>query len=359
MEIAVIGGGNIGTLIAAEFAARGHSVRLRASEPQIFSKTIDVFDTDDGLILQGTLSCITDDLAVAVDGAEMICITYPTFMFRDLGEKLAACIEAGQTVCVMPGAAAEFFFGACIDKGAALLGLQRVHCVARLKERGKSVYMLGRKAELQLASVPARIAQDRASVVAELFEMPVRVLPNYLVETLTPSNPILHTTRLCSMFSSWEPGIVYPANILFYESWDDASSELLIACDDELQRVCRALERMLDIDLSEVLSLKAHYESPDAAAMTAKIAHIPAFKGLTSPMRQVAPGQWAPDFTSRYFRADFPYGLKIIKDFAAFAGIGTPHIDHVWEWYPGVSSAREFFEGIPAGIEALKALYHL
>ncbi len=349
----------MGTLIAAEFAAKGNEIRLFASNPSSISRTIDVLGAEDELVTQGTLACVTDDLPTAVAGANMIWVTYPTFMFPSFGKKLEELIEPGQVICVMPGADAEFSFKGCVDKGAVLLGLQRVHCVARLKERGKSVYMLGRRGELQLASVPAGAAVEYAPVVEQLYDIPVRALPNYLVETLTPSNPILHTSRLCSMFSNWEPGVTYPQNILFYETWDDATSELLIACDAELQQVCRKLEGLLDIDLTEVRSLKLHYESPDAPAMTRKISHIPAFKGLGSPMKEVAPGQWVPDFSSRYFRADFSYGLKVIRDFAALVGEETPNIDHVWNWYVQTTGTTEFFDGVPTDIDELKKLYHL
>lgn len=359
MKIAVIGGGNIGTLMAGEFAAHGHEVRMCASRPETWSQAIDVLGPDGNVLMTGPLALVTDDLARAVDGAELVFVTYPTFLFADLAARLLPLVGAGQALVVVPGADAEFSFAPCTASGAVLLGLQRVHSVARLEERGKSVYMLGRRGELQLASIPARVAADYAPIFEDLFGVPIRVLPNYLVETLTPSNPILHTTRLCSMFSAWEPGVTYPENILFYETWDDASSELLIACDAELQQVCRELEGLLGIDLTEVRSLKLHYESADAPAMTHKISHIPAFKGLTSPMREVAPGAWVPDFSSRYFRADFSYGLKVIRDFAALVGVPTPNIDHVWQWYLDTAMPTEFLEAVPADIEQLKALYQL
>ena len=64
-----------------------------------------------------------------------------------------------------------------------------------------------------------------------------------------------------------------------------------------------------------------------------------------------------PDFSSRYFRADFAFGLKVIKDFALLVHEETPNIDHVWDWYLGVSGATETFGGMPADLDSLKALY--
>ena len=161
-----------------------------------------------------------------------------------------------------------------------------------------------------------------------LFDMPCAALKNYLSATLVASNSILHTTRLYSMFKEHQAGDVYPRNFLFYEEWTDASSEMLIACDRELQELCDKVP----LDLSAVKSLREHYESHTVKAMTEKISGIRAFKGLLSPMKEVESG-WVPDWYSRYFTSDFPFGLKIIKDLAEVFGVRTPNIDVVWDWY--------------------------
>ncbi len=329
MKISVIGGGNIGTLMAAEFAHRGHNATVYTSKPQNRSKNIAVFDSADKLLFNAELYDVTNSLEAAVNDAEIIFITFPAEMFTDIAKKLLPYIHAGQKIGIIPGSGgAEFAFKPLIDKGAVLFGLQRVHSIARLKEKGKSVYMLGRKAELQIAAIPFDKSREIASDLKSLLDMPCVILPNYLSVTLTPSNPILHTTRLCSMFKDYTDGVVYPSQILFYESWTDKSSDLLIKCDGELQSLCERIP----LDLSKVISLKNHYESFSVEAMTNKISNISAFKGIATPMVQVANG-WIPDFSSRYFSSDFCFGLKIIKDIAALFDVKTPNIDSVWDWY--------------------------
>lgn len=79
-------------------------------------------------------------------------------------------------------------------------------------------------------------------------------LPDYLNLTLTPSNPILHTTRLMTLFKDYVPGkIVYSSVPLFYEEWSDETTELLFKCDAEVQGLCHELKVF---DLSEVKSLR-------------------------------------------------------------------------------------------------------
>lgn len=357
MIISILGGGNIGTLIAAELAIRGHSVRIFASRPDLWSPFIEIYSRDDKLLGQGEISLVTNDLDLAIGDADLIFITYPSFMLQQTANQLLPLVSQNQTICVVPGGNAEFFFHEHIKKGATLVGLQRVHSIARLKEKGHSVYMLGRKNEIQVSALPTAKKSYAAILMSELFDMPAIELSHFLVETLTPSNPILHTARLRQLFAEWKPGVTYTRIPLFYEEWNLAASQLLIKCDEELQQICRSLERKLRIDLSEVRPLTEHYESPDPKSMTAKLMSIPAFKGIASPMAKTNDGKWVPDFSSRYFKADFAFGLKSIKDIGGLAGVSTPCIDNSYEWYASLTKNETFFQLPVETLDELAVLY--
>lgn len=329
MKLCIVGGGNIGTLLAAELAHDGNRVVLYTSKPARWSDSLEVFDADDNLLFKTGGVSVTDRWEEALEDAEQIWITQPSFLFPSLAEEMLPYTHRGQMILCIPGCGAEFSFAKHIEKGCVLCGLQRVHCIARLKQYGHAVYSLGRKPAIQLAAVPASRAAYYADSVSGLLHMPCETVSNYLAVTLTPSNPILHTTRIRSMFRDYRPGVFYDHNILFYEEWTDDASRLMLACDAELQQICAALP---GLDLRAVRSLKLHYESDTPEKMTAKISGIRAFRGLTSPMKQVE-GGWIPDFSSRYFTADFPFGLKILKDVGALTGVPTPNIDEVWGWY--------------------------
>lgn len=154
------------------------------------------------------------------------------------------------------------------------------------------------------------------------------MLPNYLNVTLTPSNPILHTSRLYSIFKDYNSKKGYDEPPLFYEEWNNESSEILIKCDNELHNIISKLD---EIDLSHIKPLLEHYESHDAISLTNKIKSIRGFKGLTTPSI-FENGKYAPDLNSRYFTADFPYGLMIIKAFGIIANTKTPMIDELLRW---------------------------
>lgn len=357
MNIAVVGGGNIGMLLAAELASKGHAVSIVTSNPSRWSSLIRAYDKGERLVYCGELASVTTDVSCIDNACDMVFVTYPSFMLRRAAKMLLPVSRLGLKIGVVPGNGAEFYFAEHIRRGAVLFGLERTHDVARIKEPGKSVYTLGRKAGIQVAALPSGKTHGVADDLRELLGMSTVELPNYLVETLTPSNPILHTSRIRSMFSDWHKGVFYDRNILFYEEWDMASAELLLSCDDELQALCRRLEALLGLDLSGVKSLRDYYESPTPEMMVTKLTSIPAFKGLTSPMKEVAPGSWVPDFGNRYFKADFAFGLKAILDIARIAGEDMPHLKEIFSWYMEAARPSEVFDAAPSSLKELSLIY--
>ena len=321
-NIAVIGGGNIGTQFACICAAAGYKVNVLSSKPQLYDGVLEVINELDEVTV-GIINKVTSKVDEAIEDCQIIFIAQPAFMLKQEAEKMLPYIKKDMNICVLPGTGgAEFAFRECMKAGATLFGLQRVPTVARLEQYGKRVRCEGLRNELFLASIPSSKAEGLSEFMSFLWGIPCTVLPNYLSVTLTPSNPILHTTRLRTLFADYEEGVVYDRNPLFYGEWNDASSVLLLACDDELQKMLMLMDKL---DLHYVRSLKLHYESNTAEAMTKKLSSIKSLHNLASPMKQVE-GGWIPDFKSRYFTADFPYGLAIIEELASVLRFNAPNI---------------------------------
>ena len=334
MNIAVLGGGNIGTQFACVCASKEHNVSVYTSRPEIWSKELEAHN-DDGSITRGRISLVSDNIAEVLADREIIFITHPAFMLKKTSAMIAPYMHRGSYIGIIPGTGgAEFVFMECVKKGAVLFGLQRVPSVARVIAPGKSVRTEGYRDRLKLAAMPYGESVYLAGIMSGLFGLPCDVLPNYLNVTLTPSNPILHTTRLRTLFADYHDGVIYHENPLFYGSWSDESSRLLFICDDELQRLCAEIQRrkMYAFDLSEVKSLKVHYESFTPEALTRKIRSIKSLHALRSPMKSLD-GGYIPDFGSRYFTADFPYGLAIIEEIAGLFGVDVPNISETMLWY--------------------------
>lgn len=354
-HITVIGGGNIGTQFACKCAQKGYCVNVFSSRPDMYDGSLEIVD-EFGNVTNGILDKVTSDICEAIDGCQIIFVTHPAFRLSEIANQLLPYIKKGMVIFVLPGTGgAEFAFKECIRAGAELCGLQRVPSVARLEQYGKRVRCEGLRPELFLASIPNQKCGELSEFMSSLWEIPCIPLPNYLSVTLTPSNPILHTTRLCTLFSDYEDGKVYDYNPMFYGEWSKASSKLLLACDEELQQMLKLMDKL---DLHYVRSLKIHYESNTVDEMTKKLRSIKSLHNLLSPMYRVD-GGWVPDFNSRYFSADFPYGLAIIEELADVLGFDAVNIKNTMKWYRRVTRDENRFDLAEYGIHNLQDIYDL
>ncbi|KAB3628790.1 NAD/NADP octopine/nopaline dehydrogenase, partial [Phocaeicola vulgatus] len=68
------------------------------------------------------------------------------------------------------------------------------------------------------------------------------------------------------------------------------------------------------------------------------------FKHIPAPMEKTEKG-FLPDFKSRYFTEDFPFGLLIIKSIADVLNICTPNIDKILLWGQDVLNKEYIHEG--------------
>lgn len=327
MNICIVGGGNIGTLLAGELSFKGNKINILTSNPRKWNKIITVYNTNNKIVFSGKLNLVTNNVREAIDGCELIILTVPSFLFEQRLKEIKEYVHRDTLIAAFPGTGGkEFVFESIMGEQGCFFGLQRVHSISRLKEYGTSVYMTGRKDSVTIGSLNKKYLDKCAVLLENLLDMPCHKVENYLNVTLTPSNPILHTTRLYSLFKS---SISKDYIIKFYEEWDDKASEMLFECDNELQLLCNSLKK---IDLKNVISLKKHYAANTIQDFTDKIQSIEAFKGIEAPMVKNN-GKYYVDWKSRYFEEDFPYGLCIVKSFCEIMNLYTPYIDKVLYWY--------------------------
>ena len=355
MKITIVGGGNIGTQFAVHCAEKRHEVTVFTSTPGLYNGHLSIVDEQGTITNEGFIKLATADPMQAFHDAELIMVTIPATLMNSIAHTVHLYAKPSAAICVVPGnGGSECAFKKCIERGNAFFGIERVPAVARLIEKGKTVKSTGYRDELHVAAIPRGNVDEFAELTEHLFGIKCTTIPNYLNLTMTPSNPILHTTRLRTLFSDWHDGITYEYVPLFYEEWNNASSELLLACDAEVQSICHA---MPDFQLEKVVSLRDHYNSQTADEMTKKISSIPAFKGLKTPTVKVGSG-FVPDLHSRYFTADFSYGLVIIKQIADFAAVHVPNIDATLNWYKEIAIEKKEFSYADYGITNLDDLKH-
>lgn len=324
--ICICGGGNLGIVCAGVFLSKGIKVNILTGHPDKWNTDIEVTDPD-GRIFGGTLNKISSDPSEVVPQADMILLTIPGNLIEDTLNKIKPFIKKSALIGSVV-ATTGFFFVAheILGNDNILFGFQRVPYIARIREYGKGGDLLGYKSSL---SVAIENSSDPASIrelLENVFNTPVNLLNNFYEASLSNSNPLLHTARLYSMWKDFD-GNIFESRSLFYMDWTQEASRLLIEMDKEFQR----LLRKLDIEQEVIPSVLDYYDSTDAESLTEKIRSIPAFKSIKSPMIKSGDG-WIPDFSSRYFSEDFPFGLRFIKELANKNGVECPVIEKVYSW---------------------------
>ncbi len=329
-RICLCGGGSLGHVIAAWLSAKGTAeVSILTGSPDRWNKEINVF-LPESEVLTGRLTSVSGNPEEVISDADVVLFCYPGFMIASELERIRPYLKQDAYVGSV-FSSTGFFFEALriLSPSQPLWGFQRVPFICRVQEYGSSARLLGYKPCYHIAveNVPDEQKRKFADMISEWFERPVHLLKNYYEASLTNSNPLLHTSRLYTMFGRENEGRVYPRMINFYEDWTVEAADVLIKMDREFFE----LLKVLPVTEGYLPPILEYYESHDAQSLAAKLSSIAGFKGITSPMIQTEEG-WIPDFKSRYFTEDFPYGLKYIWQLAHAYNISTPVIDEVYQW---------------------------
>ena len=320
-SICVCGGGALGMVVASVLSnTQELTVRLLTSRPQKWSKSIEAIDNE-GKVYRGIIESVSSEPADVISHSDIILLCLPGFLIEETLRSIKPYISNQAVGSIV--SSTGFFFRAheILPKSTSLFGFQRVPYIARVLEYGKRAALLGYKKQLYMAT--ENLPKEFEVEWSNWLQTPIAHLDDYLAASLSNSNPLLHPARLYGMWHDWD-GKAYDFQELFYANWDEFSSEIYIAMDNEFQQLCQKL----NVHVQPVLE---YYESTDAASLTRKLNSIEAFQSILAPMTQTNKG-WMPDFKSRYFTEDFPYGLQVIKNLTQQYNIETPTIDKVLAW---------------------------
>lgn len=326
--ICICGGGSLGHVVAGYLSAKkGVEVNILTQRPQLWKHTLHI-STPEGATLHGRLHVISDNPEEALRGADIVLLCLPGYAIKSELIKIKPYVNSSTFVGSVFSSTGFFFEAMDLFNGnIPLWGFQRVPFIARTNVYGESAHLLGYKNSHNIAIERCEDKDGFRAIIEELFDAPVRLLNNYYEASFTNSNPILHPSRLYTLFKDWNKEVYYDHQYLFYEEWTDEASELLIALDKELFSLLGKLPVAPDF-LTPILP---YYESTDAVSLTRKIRSINGFKGIHTPMLHSDKG-WQPDLNSRYFQEDFMYGLRYIYQEAHRHEAIVPMIDKVYHW---------------------------
>ncbi len=327
-RICICGGGGLGHTCAAVLSSHPEiEVMMYTQHPEKWQQQF-IVDDPNGKQYHGHLTTISNDPSLVITTADIILLCLPAFLVEQTLQTIKPYLSTKAIIGSVVGNTGFFLFAHKVleNTNTGLFAFQRVPYISRVIEYGKRAALLGYKNELHIAVENISEPQEFSNEISALFCTKTQLVDSFYEVTLSNSNPILHTGRLYTMWKDWA-GESYTEKSLFYYDWTDETSELLIKMDQEFFQ----LLQVLGVSTVHLPTLLQHYEVSNANELTNKIKNIQSFATIQSPMKEKE-GRWIPDFTSRYFTEDFPFGLQFIYNLARKYNLSTPNIDKVYHW---------------------------
>lgn len=329
MNITICGGGSQGHISTGVIGSNpNYIVNVLTRRPNLWSHDFYTVDLS-GKRYDAKINIITDKPEEVIPESDIIMICLPGYAIREEIEKIRPYVKTTAIVgCAFGGSG--FFIHALeiLGTSAKTFAFQRVPYTGRPKEYGHSAQLKGYKPYLKVATTNIEDMDALVKILENWYHTPVYKLSHYLEATLSNSNPLLHPCRLYILFKDWTPDTIYHHIPCLYDTdWDDESSKLWVACDNEL----RSVLKKLPVVIEEIPSVLEYYGCQDTNALTLKMQSIEPFKGVQPHMTEVD-GGYQLDNKHRYFIEDIPYGIVMIKSFAELVGVSTPNIDRVILW---------------------------
>lgn len=331
MKICIIGGGHIGTTLSCYIKHNDpqKEVCLFTRRPHLFAKTIKCNDIECKQSYDVELDAISSDPSI-VSGADIIFIALPHYAVEKAFSDIALYVSNKAYIGVLPGGGGcEFYFDKYFDDEKTLFGFQRVPFTAKLVDYGSETNLKSWK-KFSVVGAQKRGRVDEVCAIVEECGLKTQKASNYLEIALTPTNPILHTSRVYDIFGQYNKEYRFEEKLKFYVGWSDNTSRILFALDSELHKL---LDKMEEIDTSAIRPLSEHYESSTIERMTAKINEIVTFQSVFAPMKESGDGGYVADLESRMFIEDFPWGLAIFRSYCGLFDVDVPMMDKILAWY--------------------------
>lgn len=321
MKISIVGGGNVGLFLAAYLSK--YEPTLFCSNPKIRTKDYTVFDVQNKTSYPIKIKNMTDSIENAVRHKDLIIVTLPSHVRKPFLDKMYEYLNKETLICFITGAGgAELTARKYLKKNCYLCGFQRTPFICRVEKN--NIYLLGQRKEVYLGAIPFDKVISISNKLANIFDIKIIPLPCYLSVTFNPTNPIMHIPRLYELFKDYRIGYEYKKNPLFYEEWNDDASLLIEKCEKEVSDFIVQLTRLNMMGMHSVFN---YFHAINAKEYTKKMREFNGFKGIKSPMIKTDNNMFIPDFSSRYFTEDIPYGLVLYKCYFKLLDFKSPNID--------------------------------
>ena len=349
-KITVCGGGNgAQTLVPIAAYNLGCPVDLYAPLGDEAQRLRAGVEAHGGLEVEGAMQAIarphriSANPAEVISGSEVVVLVLPAFAHEATLRQIAPYLERGAWVGAIPARGGFDYCAVPIlqEEGredVALFGLQTLPWACRIEEYGRRVHVLGVKKAVDAASRPAARIGKIAPLLERMLGLPIGATASLLALTLANTGQLIHPGIMYGLFARWD-GTPLDQAPLFYQGLDAEGAKVLADLSHDVQAIRARLAGALDLSAVQPLHnwlLRAYGEAiAKPSTLHSAFTSNSAYAGLRAPVREVDPGQFVPDFSSRYLTEDVPFGLVASQAIARLAGVETPAMDRVIAWAGG------------------------
>ena len=355
LKVAICGGGRTGHLNAILFKQLPNvQVSMLTSNLELIEQHVRHTPMQallpDGSTLDARLDRVTTDARTAVEDADIVIITVPAHARPQTLQAIAPHLSSNKPVCVgaIPGFCGfDWLAEATLADRPNLViwGMKDVPHTAFGLTPGRSIKMGGGKSRLY-AATHARESQESRQRLQEmltvLYGRCVTMLDNYLEITLTPGNPIMHSSVIYGLigpFGQWHRKI-FPQRMCWWTECPELGAYFLERMDQESQDLCAVISQRMGIDLSSVKSLKQEIveaygeQIRDQSSMLSILRTNQAYNNILAPMVPADGNRagYVIERESRAFNEDVAYGLVLLAQMAKRFELKVPHIEEVLQW---------------------------
>lgn len=318
-RIAVLGAGHAGRGLASYLSIHGLDVVLYN---RTFENVREISDRG-GIRTHGLvegfahISLVTDNMAAAIDGREILVISVPAQAHAFFAKTMGPHLEPEQTVLLMPGRTGGVLEFAGILRSNSyvddlLLGEAQTFSFVSRTTGPNSVLISKIKNSVRVSAFPA---SDNLRFLKSLKRLPLAlVLADDVMETsLNNIGAMLHPTPTilsAGLLESRQGGYNH-----YHEAISETVGQLIEKMDAERVSVAR---EFCDHPLPILEWLRNTYDAK-GATLCECIQSIDAYDGVGSPS----------SLEHRYVLEDVPTGLVPISNLGKLIGVETPAIDSV------------------------------
>lgn len=312
-KVTVVGGGNGSFAAVVDAVEAGHDVRWwrrsrEAFGPVLESGKVTVVDH------AGTREVPvqpTDDLAAALDGAELILAPIPAPGQAELADALAPHLKDGQVIYLPPGTFGSYLMmkrlrdaGCKADIAIAETGTLPWLC---RKPDASTVRITTRASRLPTGALPVRLQKHALEIIGDVFPGAIEPVEDALSAALMNAGPIIHPPLI----------LMNAGPIEHFDRWDihnEGTQPSVRAVHDALDGERIAIREALGYGAPH-FPLADHYKTSDW--MYGNLAHD----------KLVGSGDWHEKLDlhqHRYMTEDIGQGLAFMASVGDWVGVPCP-----------------------------------